>query len=76
MNNNSSFNLSPRFTQQLINDGFKPAGYYEIDQGNACRIFVEKEAGDWQFCVYTHVSYANGGKHVRIGKSELPSEFE
>jgi hypothetical protein len=72
VNNNFECHLSPIFTQQLVYDGFKPAGYYEIDQEHTCRIFVEKEVGDWQFCVYTHVSYANGGRHVRIGKSELP----
>jgi hypothetical protein len=71
-NNKADFDLSSSFTQQLIDDGFKFAGYFEIHQGGACRIFVEDEARDWQMCVYTHVSYADGGKHVRIGKSELP----
>ncbi len=70
MENSWQFNLTPGFAQQLMDDGFQYVGHYEILEGNVCKIRVDKEAGRWRFSVYTHVSYADGGKHVRIGKSE------
>src|SRR5690242_7760286 len=68
--NSQRFKLTPGFAQQLIDDGFKYVGYYEILEGSVCKICVDKEAGGWRFAIYTHVSYADGGMHVRIGKSE------
>lgn len=53
-----------------MDDGFQYVGHYEILEGDVCKIHVDRGAGRWRFPVYTHVSYADGGKHVRIGKSE------
>src|SRR5215472_16070293 len=66
----SYLNLAPRFAEQIVADGFEYVGYYEIQEGNICKVCVDNEAGRWKFSVYTHVSYADGGKHVNIGKSE------
>lgn len=64
--------LAPTFIRRLADDGFKHIGYYEIREGNVCTIGFDKEVGDWKFSVYTFVSYADGGKHVRIGKYQGP----
>ena len=70
MSNISHLNLAPSFARQLMDDGFKYVGYYAIQECNVCKICVDREAGNWEFSVHTHVSYANDGKHVRIGKCE------
>jgi hypothetical protein len=62
--------LTPSFQQRLEQDGFISIGWYEIKEGNECEITVSHEASDWEFSIYTHVSFAEGGKHVRIGKCE------
>jgi hypothetical protein len=72
MNDISHLSLAPSFTEQLTSDGFKYIGYYEIQEQNVCKIHIEKEPGNWEFSVYTHVSYADGGKHIRIGKCQGP----
>jgi hypothetical protein len=71
-NNAPDLNLAPAFASQLAEEGFSYVGYYEIGSDNACKIYVDKKAGNWEFSIYTHVSYVDGGKHVRIGKCEGP----
>jgi hypothetical protein len=72
MSNTPDLNLAPAFAKQLAEEGLSYIGYYEIGDHNVCKIYIDREAGNWEFSVYTHVSYAHGGKHVRIGKCEGP----
>jgi len=38
-------NLIPQFVQQLVDWGFRCVGYYEILEGNICKICVDDETG-------------------------------
>jgi hypothetical protein len=64
--------LTLTFAGSLRDDGFKAIGYYKIGEDNTFEINFDRDAGNWEFSVYTFVSYADGGKHIRIGKSEGP----
>lgn len=39
------FNLIPKFVLQLVDQGFRRVGYYEILEGNICKICVDEETG-------------------------------
>jgi hypothetical protein len=68
----AELSLASLFVQRLEADGFKNVGSYEIAKGNIFNIRLNNGARNWEFSVYSFVSYADGGKHVRIGKCEGP----
>jgi hypothetical protein len=69
MGHGDKWTLTPAFKQQLKNDGFHCIGFYEIN-GKFYKIRLRKQARNRQFTIYTFVSFADGGKHIRIGKVE------
>jgi hypothetical protein len=65
--------LTLEFQHQLESDLFVRIGWFGIKDspnGYACEVHVDEEPGDWTLSIYSHVSFAGGGKHIRIGKAE------
>jgi hypothetical protein len=65
--------LAPEFQRQLESDLFVPVGWFGLTDGPngyACEVHVYEKPGEWTLSVYSHASYASGGKHIRIGKAE------
>lgn len=66
--------LELNFIQEFEADGFTRIGTFNIVDSDGYRIFINEidfaEANDWLFAIYAYVSFANGGKPIRIGKSE------
>jgi hypothetical protein len=69
MENSNKWKLSAEFQKQLERDNFDCVGHYEIDRKNYT-IHLNRDAGDRKFTIYSFVSFADGGKHIRIGKVE------
>jgi hypothetical protein len=63
--------LSSGFLQKLEDDGFRPIGWFEILENRHCRIhFNPQITSGWEFTIYLLASFRDGGKALRIGKSE------
>jgi hypothetical protein len=65
--------LVPEFRLQLESDRLVNVGWFgltESENGYICEVHVEEEPGEWTLSVYSHVSFFDGGTHVRIGKAE------
>jgi hypothetical protein len=63
--------LSPGFLRQLEDDGFQPIGWFEILDSRICQIhFNPQNIQGWEFAIYLFASFRDGGKALRIGKSE------
>ncbi len=62
--------LSSGFLRQLEADRFQPIGWFEILENRACRIHFDPLKIQWEFAIYLYASFRDGGKVLRIGKSE------
>jgi len=69
----ASHTLGADFKQLLVGDHFVEIGWFGFVPGpnryNGAT-YLEPEGGEWTLSVYSHVSFTNGGKHIRIGKME------
>jgi hypothetical protein len=65
----SQWQLSTEFKKELERHNFLYVGEYGVD-GKTHTIKLNSAFDNWRFTIYTFVSYANGGKHIRIGKVE------
>ena len=63
------WSLSPEFRLQLDHDGFQYIGRHQID-GKNYAIGLDNLKEDWKWVIYAFVSFADGGKYIRIGKVE------
>jgi hypothetical protein len=63
------WSLSPGFQLRLDRDGFQHIGYHRII-GKNYSITLNNLKADWNWVVYAFVSFADGGKYMRIGKVE------
>jgi len=61
--------LSPGFRLRLEQDGFQHIGYQQII-GKHYSITLTTLEADWRWVIYAFVSFADGGKYMRIGKTE------
>ena len=65
--------LSPDFRQLIEYDQFVEVGWFGFVEGQDAynrKVHIDTDASNWTLCVYSHVSFADGGKHIRIGKAE------
>jgi hypothetical protein len=76
MSNISHLNLAPTFAQQLIDDGFRYVGYYEIQEGNVCKIHVDKEAGIGNSRSIHTLAMSMAASTSALGKAKVCSEID
>ena len=63
--------LNGAFLRRLARDGFCLVGWMNIAPGAPFEYELDLPgAGEWPFCVFALVSFADGGTVARIGKSE------
>lgn len=63
------WSLSPEFRLKLDRDEFQYIGRHQIS-GKNYSITLDNLKEDWKWVIYAFVSFADGGKHMRIGKAE------
>jgi len=67
----SPSDLHPEFASKLEADMFQIVGWFEITPSHDFNVHIhDANADDWEFCIYSFLSIVDGGKHLRIGKSQ------